>query len=87
TAPLTAVVDRNADGAATTDVGPGSVNLLTGNPAPAGGPAGGHEAAGPESDPRRPRFAGKHPSGRPGQALVRGRRPGWRAFPTDEGEA
>ncbi|MEU4025252.1 DNRLRE domain-containing protein [Streptomyces anulatus] len=31
TAPLTAVVDRNADGAATTDVGPGSVNLLTGN--------------------------------------------------------
>ncbi|MER7554921.1 DNRLRE domain-containing protein [Streptomyces anulatus] len=31
TAPLTAVVDRNADGAATTEVGPGSVNLLTGN--------------------------------------------------------
>ncbi|MFJ4009641.1 RHS repeat-associated core domain-containing protein [Streptomyces sp. NPDC090026] len=31
TAPLTAVVDRNADGAATDDVGPGSLNLLTGN--------------------------------------------------------
>ncbi|WP_435296861.1 DNRLRE domain-containing protein [Streptomyces sp. YPW6] len=31
TAPLTAVVDRNADGAATSEVGPGSVNLLTGN--------------------------------------------------------
>ncbi|MYX15886.1 DNRLRE domain-containing protein [Streptomyces sp. SID8374] len=31
TVPLTAVVDRNADGAATTEVGPGSVNLLTGN--------------------------------------------------------
>ncbi|MDW4903478.1 RHS repeat-associated core domain-containing protein, partial [Streptomyces californicus] len=31
TVPLTAVIDRNADGAATTDVGPGSVNLLTGN--------------------------------------------------------
>ncbi|MEV5578762.1 DNRLRE domain-containing protein [Streptomyces parvus] len=31
TVPLTAVIDRNADGAATTEVGPGSVNLLTGN--------------------------------------------------------
>ncbi len=31
TAPLTAVVDRNADGAATDDIGPGSLNLLTGN--------------------------------------------------------
>ncbi|MFD3354742.1 DNRLRE domain-containing protein [Streptomyces fradiae] len=31
TAPLTAVVDRNADGAATTEVGPGTVNLLNGN--------------------------------------------------------
>ncbi|PNG23176.1 DNRLRE domain-containing protein [Streptomyces cahuitamycinicus] len=31
TAPLTAIVDRNADGAATTDTGPGSLNLLTGN--------------------------------------------------------
>ncbi|MFE0553584.1 DNRLRE domain-containing protein [Streptomyces pilosus] len=31
TAPLTVVVDRNADGAATTEAGPGSVNLLTGN--------------------------------------------------------
>ncbi|MFJ9660503.1 RHS repeat-associated core domain-containing protein [Streptomyces griseoflavus] len=31
TAPLTVVVDRNADGAATTEVGPGSLNLLTGN--------------------------------------------------------
>ncbi|MEU4260251.1 DNRLRE domain-containing protein [Streptomyces fradiae] len=31
TAPLTAVVDRNAEGASTTDVGPGSLNLLTGN--------------------------------------------------------
>ncbi|MEX3107202.1 MULTISPECIES: DNRLRE domain-containing protein [unclassified Streptomyces] len=31
TAPLTIVVDRNADGAATQEVGPGSVNMLTGN--------------------------------------------------------
>ncbi|WP_405511217.1 DNRLRE domain-containing protein [Streptomyces anulatus] len=31
TAPLTAVVDRNAEGAATEEVGPGSVNLLTGD--------------------------------------------------------
>ncbi|MEV7289751.1 DNRLRE domain-containing protein [Streptomyces sp. NPDC093252] len=31
TAPLTVVVDRNADGAATTDTGPGSLNLLTGD--------------------------------------------------------
>ncbi|MEV5937089.1 RHS repeat-associated core domain-containing protein [Streptomyces sp. NPDC052079] len=31
TAPLTAVVDRNASGAASTEVGPGSVNLLTGD--------------------------------------------------------
>ncbi|MEU8763946.1 DNRLRE domain-containing protein, partial [Streptomyces sp. NPDC048659] len=31
TAPRTVVVDRNASGAATTDVGPGSVNLLTGD--------------------------------------------------------
>ncbi|MFB7456694.1 DNRLRE domain-containing protein [Streptomyces sp. NPDC056188] len=31
TAPLTVVVDRHADGAATTEVGPGSLNLLTGN--------------------------------------------------------
>ncbi|MEU6610530.1 DNRLRE domain-containing protein [Streptomyces shenzhenensis] len=31
TAPLTVVVDRNADGAATEDIGPGSLNLLTGN--------------------------------------------------------
>ncbi|WP_420717809.1 DNRLRE domain-containing protein [Streptomyces sp. XY152] len=31
TAPLTVVVDRNAEGAATTEVGPGSVNLLTGD--------------------------------------------------------
>jgi YD repeat-containing protein len=31
TAPLTAIVDRNADGAATTDTGTGSLNLLTGN--------------------------------------------------------
>ncbi|MEU1277575.1 RHS repeat-associated core domain-containing protein [Streptomyces sp. NPDC005805] len=31
TAPLTTVVDRNADGAATEDIGPGSLNLLTGN--------------------------------------------------------
>ncbi|MFD8914046.1 DNRLRE domain-containing protein [Streptomyces sp. NPDC059575] len=31
TEPLTVVVDRNADGAATQEVGPGSVNLLTGN--------------------------------------------------------
>ncbi|MCC9708460.1 DNRLRE domain-containing protein [Streptomyces sp. MNU76] len=31
TEPLTVVVDRNADGAATRDIGPGSVNLLTGN--------------------------------------------------------
>ena len=31
TAPLTAIVDRNADGAATEEVGPGSVNLLTGD--------------------------------------------------------
>ncbi|WP_457464586.1 RHS repeat-associated core domain-containing protein [Streptomyces sp. TE5632] len=31
TAPLTVVVDRNADGATTTEVGPGSLNLLTGN--------------------------------------------------------
>ncbi|MEV7087785.1 DNRLRE domain-containing protein [Streptomyces sp. NPDC093085] len=31
TAPLTVVVDRNASGAATEDVGPGSVNLLTGD--------------------------------------------------------
>ncbi|AEY94260.1 YD repeat-containing protein (plasmid) [Streptomyces hygroscopicus subsp. jinggangensis 5008] len=31
TEPLTVVVDRNADGAATDEVGPGSVNLLTGD--------------------------------------------------------
>ncbi len=31
TEPLTVVVDRNADAASTTDVGPGSVNLLTGD--------------------------------------------------------
>ncbi|WP_406003453.1 DNRLRE domain-containing protein [Streptomyces sp. NBC_00829] len=31
TQPLTVVVDRNASGAASTDVGPGSVNLLTGD--------------------------------------------------------
>ncbi|MFJ6723845.1 DNRLRE domain-containing protein [Streptomyces sp. NPDC091281] len=31
TAPLTVVVDRNADGAMATEVGPGSVNLLTGD--------------------------------------------------------
>ncbi|OKH96442.1 sugar-binding protein [Streptomyces uncialis] len=31
TAPLTVVVDRDADGAASTEVGPGSVNLLTGD--------------------------------------------------------
>ncbi|MGW2052247.1 DNRLRE domain-containing protein, partial [Streptomyces sp. NPDC001858] len=31
TAPLTVVVDRNADGAASTEAGPGSVNLLTGD--------------------------------------------------------
>ncbi|WP_018547295.1 DNRLRE domain-containing protein [Streptomyces sp. LaPpAH-108] len=31
TEPLTVVVDRNADGAASNEVGPGSVNLLTGN--------------------------------------------------------
>ncbi|MFP8902824.1 DNRLRE domain-containing protein [Streptomyces atacamensis] len=31
TEPLTAVVDRNATGAATSEVGPGSVNLLTGD--------------------------------------------------------
>nr|WP_254406091.1 DNRLRE domain-containing protein [Streptomyces sp. AC627_RSS907] len=31
TAPLTVVVDRNADGAATTEAGPGSLNLLTGD--------------------------------------------------------
>jgi len=31
TAPLTAIVDRNADGASTEEVGPGSVNLLTGD--------------------------------------------------------
>ncbi|MGK5449778.1 DNRLRE domain-containing protein [Streptomyces radiopugnans] len=31
TEPLTAVVDRNADGAAAQDIGPGSVNLLTGS--------------------------------------------------------
>ncbi|NNN35362.1 DNRLRE domain-containing protein [Streptomyces sp. S3(2020)] len=31
TEPLTVVVDRNADGAANEDVGPGSVNLLTGD--------------------------------------------------------
>ncbi|MFD7260129.1 DNRLRE domain-containing protein [Streptomyces sp. NPDC059874] len=31
TEPLTVIVDRNASGAATTDVGPGSVNLLTGD--------------------------------------------------------
>ncbi|GFM96972.1 hypothetical protein Sfulv_17830 [Streptomyces fulvorobeus] len=31
TQPLTVVVDRNADGAASDEVGPGSVNLLTGN--------------------------------------------------------
>ncbi|MEU9230365.1 RHS repeat-associated core domain-containing protein [Streptomyces massasporeus] len=31
TEPLTVVVDRNGDGAATQDIGPGSLNLLTGN--------------------------------------------------------
>ncbi|GAA3311489.1 hypothetical protein GCM10020295_81270 [Streptomyces cinereospinus] len=31
TAPLTVVVDRNADGAAATETGPGSLNLLTGD--------------------------------------------------------
>ncbi|WWR55118.1 RHS repeat-associated core domain-containing protein [Streptomyces sp. SCSIO 30461] len=31
TAPLTVVVDRNASGAASTEIGPGSVNLLTGD--------------------------------------------------------
>lgn len=31
TEPLTAIVDRNADGAAGSEVGPGSVNLLTGD--------------------------------------------------------
>ncbi|WP_079084989.1 DNRLRE domain-containing protein [Streptomyces dysideae] len=31
TEPVTAVVDRNADGAASEDIGPGSVNLLTGD--------------------------------------------------------
>ncbi|MFE4052157.1 DNRLRE domain-containing protein [Streptomyces sp. YIM B13518] len=31
TAPLTVVVDRNADGAAATEAGPGSLNLLTGD--------------------------------------------------------
>ncbi|MGA5772054.1 DNRLRE domain-containing protein [Streptomyces pseudogriseolus] len=31
TQPLTVVVDRNADGAATSEVGPGSLNLLTGD--------------------------------------------------------
>ncbi|CAM5395964.1 hypothetical protein SALBM217S_06360 [Streptomyces griseoloalbus] len=31
TQPLTVVVDRNADGAATAEVGPGSLNLLTGD--------------------------------------------------------
>jgi RHS repeat-associated protein len=31
TAPLTVVVDRTADGAASTEVGPGSLNLLTGD--------------------------------------------------------
>ncbi|GAB2726439.1 hypothetical protein GCM10027072_20600 [Streptomyces bullii] len=31
TAPLSVVVDRDADGAATTEIGPGSLNLLTGD--------------------------------------------------------
>ncbi|MGW0839114.1 DNRLRE domain-containing protein [Streptomyces sp. NPDC002787] len=31
TEPLTVIVDRNADGAATDEIGPGSVNLLTGD--------------------------------------------------------
>ncbi|MFE5908157.1 RHS repeat-associated core domain-containing protein [Streptomyces wedmorensis] len=31
TQPLNVIVDRNASGAASTDIGPGSVNLLTGN--------------------------------------------------------